>query len=70
MDKEDNVKISLTITPETEEYLKETYPDALDLQHGVRHAISDSRLLRATLSHVAQADGGSLMSPEESEDTE
>jgi hypothetical protein len=70
MDKEDNVKISLTITPETEEYLKETYPDALDLQHGVRHAISDSRLLRATLSHIAQSDGGRLIEPQEPEGTE
>jgi hypothetical protein len=69
MDKKDNIKLSLTITPETQEYLRETYPDALDLQHCVRHAISDSRLLRATLAHISQADGGITHETENPEDT-
>lgn len=37
------VKISMTITEQTEAWVKEQYPEAQSTQEGIRMAISDAR---------------------------
>ena len=43
MDDTETVKISMTITKNTREWIKETYPDAQSVQEGLRMAVSDAR---------------------------
>lgn len=42
----DTRKINVTIGEDTEEWIRETYPDALSDQEAIRMAISDARMLR------------------------
>ena len=43
MEDTETVKISMTITYNTKEWIKETYPDAQSVQEGLRMAVSDAR---------------------------
>ena len=43
MDDTETVKISMTITRNTREWIIETYPDAQSVQEGLRMAVSDAR---------------------------
>ena len=43
MDDTETVKISMTITKNTREWIIETYPDAQSVQEGLRMAVSDAR---------------------------
>lgn len=48
MGQKETTKPSVTISRETEEWLHETYPDALSTQEAFRMAISDARMVRET----------------------
>ena len=39
----ETIKISMTITEETEKWLSETYPEAQSTQEALRMAVSDAR---------------------------
>lgn len=43
MDETETVKISMTITKNTREWLIETYPDAQSVQEALRMSVSDAR---------------------------
>lgn len=46
----ETVKISMTVTEETREWVEKTYPEAQSTQEGIRMAISDARKHCSTLS--------------------
>ncbi len=43
MEDTETVKISMTITVKTREWIKSTYPEAQSIQEGLRMAVSDAR---------------------------
>ena len=45
-DETDTKSTTFTFKPETEQWLLETYPDAIGLNEAIRNAISDARLVR------------------------
>jgi len=42
-DSDERVKLTMTMTPETVDWLTDSYPEALETQEAVRMAISDAR---------------------------
>lgn len=53
MDKETS-KTTVTLSEDTEQWLREEYPDALSLQEAMRTAISDARVHRCVVKEYEE----------------
>ena len=58
----ETVKISMTITVETKEWIKSTYPEAQSIQEGLRMSVSDARQHHIGIDNLrTDTDGNAVM---------
>ena len=53
---EENKRMTMTISKETEEWLRDQYPEALELTEAIRMSISDARKLAKLRNRVEHAE--------------
>lgn len=54
-DEDENIRMTMTISPDTEQWLLERYPEALELTEAVRMAITDARKFQQLGEKVTSA---------------
>jgi hypothetical protein len=52
---DENIRMTMTISPDTEQWLNERYPDALELTEAVRMAVADARKFEKLGNKVTSA---------------